>query len=74
MKRTFKTDDTEGTWTMTFEPETISDRAEHDAIDPNQPVTISRNGKLVISGKLLTTPLPKPTVARPADDVRDNLQ
>ena len=72
MKKTFRTDDAEGTWTMTFEPETVADRAEHDAIDPGQPPTISRNGRLVISGKLLKTPLPRPTIDRPKDDVRDN--
>ena len=72
MKRKWSTDEETSTWTLTFEAETVADKAEHVSIDQSQPATVTINGKLTITGKLLTTPLPRPTTDRPKDEVRDN--
>lgn len=54
-------------------PETVTDKAIMEGLGNVTSATVKRNGTLTFIIDLPRQQLSKPTVARPSDEVRDNL-
>lgn len=57
--------------TLVLEPETAMDRAIIDGMGNVQTATVKRNGTLTFVLDLPKQVIAKPTIPRPADEVRD---
>lgn len=71
MKCIWTIDDNQARLELTAE--TITDKAIMDGLGNAQSATVKRNGTLSFTIELPKQPVVKPTLPRPADEVRDQL-